>query len=254
MTLYQIWLARNEAREEVAVEDPDAIARKSLYLVEEWSSLKSVPSPRPVRSEEHWLPPEEAWCKANADGSVRMSSGLGGTGLVLRDHLGGFLAGECHFLPSISDPERAELIACKRALELAKTQGREKICLETDCLGAVTKLRSKEMDRSVHGLLVEEVKSLLKGFVEQSIRHARLDLLQELVRSYSNNRYEEGASIARGEEEQLDVKLDMELDMKTSHGRAREEREACTREEDQVQADAQPGLTGRHAGLPGDNA
>jgi phosphoserine phosphatase len=43
-------------------------------------------------------------------------------------------------------------------------------------------------------------------------------------------RYEEGASIARGGEEQLDQKmnmkldmeLDMELDVKTSHGRARE--------------------------------
>ncbi|KAK1692672.1 hypothetical protein QYE76_009369, partial [Lolium multiflorum] len=54
---------------------------------------------------------------------------------------------------------------------------------------------------------------------------------------------EEGESIARGGEEQLDkkmdVKLDMELDMKTSHGRAREEREACARGGD-VQAGAQP--------------
>ncbi|KAK1669827.1 hypothetical protein QYE76_057986 [Lolium multiflorum] len=45
--------------------------------------------------------------------------------------------------------------------------------------------------------------------------------------------YQEETSIARGGEEQLDVKmdvkLDMELDMKISHGRAREEREACAR-------------------------
>ncbi|KAK1662203.1 hypothetical protein QYE76_050362 [Lolium multiflorum] len=46
--------------------------------------------------------------------------------------------------------------------------------------------------------------------------------------------YEEGASIARGGEEQLDKKQDMKLDMKTSHGSAREEREACAREEDKV--------------------
>ena len=53
-------------------------------------------------------------------------------------------------------------------------------------------------------------------------------------------------------EEQLDVKLDMELDMKTSHGRAREEREACAREEeDAVQAGATPDPTGRHAGRLG---
>ncbi|KAK1627101.1 hypothetical protein QYE76_001416 [Lolium multiflorum] len=67
-------------------------------------------------------------------------------------------------------------------------------------------------------------------------------------------RYEKGASIARGGEEQLDKKLnmelDMELDMKISHGSARGEREACAKEEE-VQAGAQPGQTGRHAGAPG---
>ncbi|KAK1641973.1 hypothetical protein QYE76_059778 [Lolium multiflorum] len=70
---------------------------------------------------------------------------------------------------------------------------------------------------------------------------------QEEQSLLADERYEEGASIARGGEEQLD----MVLDMKTFHGRAREEREACAREEDQVQASAQPGQIGRHAGLPG---
>ncbi|KAK1682377.1 hypothetical protein QYE76_043225 [Lolium multiflorum] len=71
--------------------------------------------------------------------------------------------------------------------------------------------------------------------------------------------YEEEARIARGGEEQLDkkldVKLDMELDkkldMRTSHGSAREEREACAREEAEVQAGARSSPTGRHAGQPG---
>ncbi|KAK1627569.1 hypothetical protein QYE76_001884 [Lolium multiflorum] len=59
-------------------------------------------------------------------------------------------------------------------------------------------------------------------------------------------RYEEETSIARGGEEQLDVKmdvkLDMELDMKISHGRAREEREACARGEEEVQAGPEPDI------------
>ncbi|KAK1565877.1 hypothetical protein QYE76_018165 [Lolium multiflorum] len=67
--------------------------------------------------------------------------------------------------------------------------------------------------------------------------------------------YQEETSIARGGEEQLDVKmdvkLDMELDMKISHGRAREEREECARGEEEVQAGPAPGQTGLHAGLPG---
>ncbi|KAK1681165.1 hypothetical protein QYE76_042013 [Lolium multiflorum] len=82
-----------------------------------------------------------------------------------------------------------------------------------------------------------------------------LDQLQGLVRSYLNNRYQEETSIARGEE-QLDmktdvkmaVKLDMELDKKISHGRAREEREACARGEDDVQAGPEPGQTGHQTG------
>ncbi|KAK1602063.1 hypothetical protein QYE76_017106 [Lolium multiflorum] len=53
-------------------------------------------------------------------------------------------------------------------------------------------------------------------------------------------RYQEETSIARGGEEQLDVKMDVkldkELDMKISHGRAREEREECARGEEEVQA------------------
>ncbi|KAK1609579.1 hypothetical protein QYE76_033252 [Lolium multiflorum] len=68
------------------------------------------------------------------------------------------------------------------------------------------------------------------------------------------SRYEEGASIARGGEEQLDmkmdVKLDKELDMKIFHGRAREEREACARDEDEVQAGPASGRTGRRARSP----
>ncbi|KAK1632108.1 hypothetical protein QYE76_006423 [Lolium multiflorum] len=67
--------------------------------------------------------------------------------------------------------------------------------------------------------------------------------------------YEEGASIARGGEEQLDmkmdVKLDKELDMKIFYGRAREEREACARDEEEVQAGPASSPTGRHAGMPG---
>ncbi|KAK1645771.1 hypothetical protein QYE76_063576 [Lolium multiflorum] len=59
--------------------------------------------------------------------------------------------------------------------------------------------------------------------------------------------YEEGASVARGGEEQLDMDLDMELD-KTTHGRAREEREACAREDVTVHAGPASGQTGRHAG------
>ncbi|KAK1679591.1 hypothetical protein QYE76_040439 [Lolium multiflorum] len=78
--------------------------------------------------------------------------------------------------------------------------------------------------------------------------------IQRQIQDLLTKGYQEETSIARGGEEQLDVKmdvkLDMELDMKISHGRAREEREECARGEEEDQPGPAPGQTGPHAGRP----
>jgi hypothetical protein len=45
--------------------------------------------------------------------------------------------------------------------------------LESDCLGAVAKLQSTEMNMSTHGPLVKDIKKMLEGFADYSVRHAR---------------------------------------------------------------------------------
>lgn len=100
-------------------------------------------------------------------------SGRSGGGAVLRDHHGEFVAGSCHFFPRVLDPEGAELLACKEATQLTLDQRINKLVLETDCLSAVSKLRGKEMDRSMHGPLVQEIKVLLSSFSDTEVRHVR---------------------------------------------------------------------------------
>jgi hypothetical protein len=56
---------------------------------------------------------------------------------------------------------------------LAQEVGVAKQVLETDCLSAISKLRSQELDRSVHGPLVEEVKEMLGTFDDHAIRHIK---------------------------------------------------------------------------------
>jgi hypothetical protein len=51
--------------------------------------------------------------------------------------------------------------------------GVTKLVLETDCAGAVAKLKTDGLERSVHGPLVEEIKQLLKGFDDFSVVHVR---------------------------------------------------------------------------------
>jgi ribonuclease HI len=173
MVLYQLWLARNDAREEVRIADPRAIIQKSFFLLEEWQGIRPASIAGSAQAAEHWLPPERGWTKLNADGAFSVKDGSGGCGVVMGDHDGVFQAGISHFFHLAVDPERAELHACKQALVLARTKGLPKIVLETDCLGAVAKIRSNDVDRSIHGPLVEEIKSMLKDFADHSIRHVR---------------------------------------------------------------------------------
>jgi hypothetical protein len=51
--------------------------------------------------------------------------------------------------------------------------GASKLILESDCMGAVSKLKSLEKDRSIHGPLVEEIKVLLRGLEDHVVKHVR---------------------------------------------------------------------------------
>jgi ribonuclease HI len=172
LTLYHIWLARNEARDLQMIEHPDQTARRVVFLSEEWQSIKT-PNPGRVKTTEQWMPPPRGWVKANYDGACLVKDGVGGGGAVLRDHHGEFQIGACRFLPTISDPEREELQACRVAAELAKDTGARRLILESDCMGVVTKLGSGVVDRSVHGPLVEDIKVLLHDFDEVKVQYVR---------------------------------------------------------------------------------
>ncbi|KAK1681674.1 hypothetical protein QYE76_042522 [Lolium multiflorum] len=91
---------------------------------------------------------------------------------------------------------------------------------------------------------------LLKQHVNLFLNDTLIDENFILPKSYylCMIKYEEEPSITRGGEEQLDKKLDMELDVKTSHGRAREERVACARRDI---LPAPGGQTGRGTGPSG---
>jgi ribonuclease HI len=164
MLLYQMWLARSEARDRAQITSPNDLVRRSIFLVEEWAALKPSVAGSGGRVDQ-----------AQFRRAFSMEQGAGGSSVVLRDHHGGFVVGASHFFPSVPDPERVELLACKQALRLAGDKGIDKVVLESDCLGAVAKLNIKDIDRSSssYGPLVEEIKLLLSGFADHYVRHVR---------------------------------------------------------------------------------
>lgn len=174
MTIYQIWLARNDARDGKRLEDPGVVADKASHLLEEWQQVKEVRLYMPQQQRrEQWQPPEEGWSKVNADGAMGKSSRDGGGGVVLRDHHGNFVAAACHFFPSVSGPELAELLACRRAAELAIEMGSLKVVLETDNKGIAQGLANDNLNRSVYGPLIEEIKGLLQSRHDFKVKWVR---------------------------------------------------------------------------------
>jgi hypothetical protein len=104
MTLYQSWLARNKARDSMQIDDPEVIAKRSVHLLEEWWNVQSPKATRQPKPRDHWTPPAMGWIKINVDEAMAKNSEKGGGGVVARDHDGRFLAGACHFFPSLQDP------------------------------------------------------------------------------------------------------------------------------------------------------
>jgi ribonuclease HI len=102
-----------------------------------------------------------------------LASGNRGIGVVFRDHHGSFHAGACCFLTDVADSKRAEILGCTRAAEIALDTGAAKVCLEMDCMGAVAKLNLSGTNRSIHGPLIEDIKFLLMGFTDFSVKHVR---------------------------------------------------------------------------------
>ncbi|KAK1616861.1 hypothetical protein QYE76_022378 [Lolium multiflorum] len=176
MALYHMWLARNDARNEPMIESPESIARRVVVLTEEWRSLKTPAAVTRNQAEEHWLPPKPGWHKVNSDGALSKKDNHGGGGVIVRDHHGAHVACACHFFPHVDDPERAELLAARRAVLLAKEVGTSKLVLEMDCAGAVSKLNNREVDRSAQGPVVEDIKLLLGEFEDSSVIHVPLGL------------------------------------------------------------------------------
>jgi hypothetical protein len=144
MALYHMWLARNEARDELMIENPENTARRIVGLTEEWRALKQITTVQGNQVEEHWRPPQPGWHKVNSDGAFSKENNHGGGGVIVRDHHGAHIACASHFFPYVDDPERAELLACRKGVRLAKELGVSRINLEMDCAGAVSKLNHQE--------------------------------------------------------------------------------------------------------------
>jgi hypothetical protein len=97
MMIFNLWLARNDAREKEKIANRVDIVKKSIEGVEECMRIHEHTELPRSKVVEHWLPPYDGWHNINVHGAFQSAEKCGGGGVVMRDCHGSFLARACHF-------------------------------------------------------------------------------------------------------------------------------------------------------------
>ncbi|KAE8799336.1 WD repeat domain phosphoinositide-interacting protein 3 [Hordeum vulgare] len=100
-------------------------------------------------------------------------NGGSGGGVVIRDHHGAFLAATCHHFSHIVDPALAEILACKRALQVATEVNAMRVHVELDAKEGVDMLNQPHRVLSAVGPWIQEIKTAFGMFEDVKISWAR---------------------------------------------------------------------------------
>jgi hypothetical protein len=99
-----------------------------------------------------------------------------GVGVVGRDHLGACPVACRQFYPMLPEPEFVEAMAFRQAASLAREKGLGQVIFPSDCLSLVQRLHSEARDRSPVGVLVEEIKFVVKDLTSTLFIHIKREL------------------------------------------------------------------------------
>ena len=153
MTCWQLWEARNDARNDKGVLHPDRVAGKIkayvdniiqyCYTAKSATRCDSSPTPR-------WIPPPVGSVCVNVDAALFPNDNRIGWGVIIRDHNGVFKLSCSESIDGLTSPELAEALAIRRALKITSDNGFRDVILASDCLSILQRIWSPVLDRSGH--------------------------------------------------------------------------------------------------------
>uniref|UniRef100_J3L042 RNase H type-1 domain-containing protein n=1 Tax=Oryza brachyantha TaxID=4533 RepID=J3L042_ORYBR len=175
VTIWHIWEARNNARNNGRAMHPRRVAQRISGYVEMIVLHCSIPGnasrcdhPPSVPS---WDPPPAGTVLINIDAALFQTTRQMGMCVLIRDHNGDCLLASNERAVGILTPEIAEAWAIRRALTIAKEEGLQRVIVASDCLPVIQKLQTPVRDRSRVGCLVEDIKKIGAGMNACSFIH-----------------------------------------------------------------------------------
>jgi hypothetical protein len=139
-----------------------------------------VVSPNPstrrdtIYSHVRWSPPPEGTVLINVDAALFNPSRRMGIGVVIRDHNGVCLTACSELREEVTALELAEVLALSHVVSLAADEGFDKVMVVSDYLSLVQqRWQSPDLDRSIVGVVIQDIKQLQTGFSSFAITHVR---------------------------------------------------------------------------------
>ena len=90
-----------------------------------------------------WQPPEGSFYKLNFDATVFVVTTASGIGAVIRNDKGEVMVVLSSTVPTITDSEEAEVLACRKALEFVVEVGFFKLVIEGDNINVMQSITSQ---------------------------------------------------------------------------------------------------------------
>jgi ribonuclease HI len=175
VTFWHILEARNEARNTEAKPSPNRTSLKILAYVDLIQQHLFKPTQQRCVStpSASWTPPPLGTVFVNSDAAIFEAAGCMGTGAIIRDHQGSCIAACRQHIQGVQQPECAEALALRRAVELARDKGFNKVIFASDCLSLIQRINSLTVDRSSVGLIISGIKLLARDFSSVSFCHVK---------------------------------------------------------------------------------
>jgi hypothetical protein len=163
IAFWLLWEARNAVRNGEVEIHPNCCVEKILtyvdmVLLHYFKSFSSnmCESTRPG----NWNPPSESWIMINVDAVIFEDSNRMGLGLVIRNHNDDFIAAANQGIENITNPELAETLAFRYALQFTTQLTYNQVIIVFDFLSLINELKAPSRDRSHTGIIIEDIKCL----------------------------------------------------------------------------------------------
>ena len=133
-----------------------------------------------------WTPPQDNWYKINFDGATFADVRSAGLGVVIRNREGRVMASLSQKIPLPMSVIEVEVLAARRALELAVELGFDHVILEGDSEILHKALLAEDRNFTPYGHLVQDIvylSSFLSAFKTSLVHRSGNKLAHSLVRN-----------------------------------------------------------------------